>query len=93
MTEEGSIKTQAYQAELTPDAIEYLKGFTETVTLNSPWSKSKETRECYNWCEQHLGTKYKDWYMLNQTVHFKNNRGATMFRLMWSHLVVSSKSS
>lgn len=95
MTEDGSIRLahEVYQAELTKDATDYLAGFTETATLVKPWSKSTETRECYDWCEQHLGIKYKDWYMMNQTVYFKNTKGATMFRLMWSHLVVSSKSS
>ncbi len=91
---EGSIKTpDSYKMTLGPDAQEYLLGFTESASLIGSYQKNLEVRECYKWCETHLGAKYKDWFMLNETIHFKNNKGATMFRLMWGHLIAHSKSS
>lgn len=93
MTDELSVKTPgSYSLTLGKDAIEYLSGFTEAVTLKGSYQKTPEVRECYKWCEAHLGTKYKDWFMMNETLHFKNNKGATMFRLMWGHLIVDSNS-
>lgn len=91
---EGSIKTpDSYKMTLGPDAQEYLRGFTETVTLKGDYQKDREVRECYKWCEAHLGIKYKDWFMIHSGIHFKNNKSATMFRLMWGHLIVHSNSS
>lgn len=91
---EGSIKDPgSYTLTLGKDAVEYLRGFTETVSLKSSYQKSQEVRDCYKWCDQHLGIKYKDWYMIHSSIHFKDSKGATMFRLMWGHLITHSHSS
>lgn len=91
---EGSIKTpDSYTITLGPDAQEYLRGFTEIVRLAGSYQKTPAVRECYTWCEKHLGAKYKDWYMIHSSIYFKNNKKATMFRLTWGHLIVSSQSS
>ncbi len=34
-----------------------------------------------------MGTKYKDWFMMGNTVHFKDNMRVTLFRLVWSDLI------
>jgi uncharacterized protein YueI len=88
LEEEHSIRLQdSYQMTLGKDAHEYLGSFTECVTLKSSWSKSQEVKECYKWCEQHLGIKYKDWFMMNTTLYFKNSKKATFFRLTWNDLI------
>ena len=94
MIDGGSIKEPGgYRMTLGKDAIEYLKGFTETATLKGSYARSPEVKECYRWCEAHLGVKYRDWFMMNDSVHFKNNKSATMFRLAWGHLIISSKTT
>jgi hypothetical protein len=77
----------SYQADLTKDALDYLNSFTEKVKLNGTWAKTPEVKECYLWCEKHLGVKYRDWYLLGSTLHFKDSKNATMFRLTWSELI------
>lgn len=94
MIENSNIKEpNRYSAALGKDAIEYLRGFTETARLKGSYQKNPEVKECYKWCEAHLGTKYRDWFMLQESIHFKNNKGATLFRLMWGHLIADSQSS
>ena len=84
----ASIKQpDSYSAELGKDAIAYLRGFTEKVRLKGTWARDQEVKDCYRWCEQHLGVKYKDWYMLGSTLHFKDTKRATIFRLTWSDLI------
>ena len=88
MISEGSIRpANSYSMTLGKDAVEYLNTFTEVVTLNASWAKSKEVKECYAWCEANMGAKYKDWYMFNDSIHFKDGKHATMFRLTWHHII------
>lgn len=88
MTEEHSIKVPGtYTMTVGKDAAEYLSGFTESVTLKGTWFKNSDVKACYAWCEQHLGIKYKDWFMMGSTLHFKDTKKATMFRLTWSDLI------
>jgi hypothetical protein len=88
MTDEPSIKVPGtYTMTLGKDAEEYLSGFTECVTLRGTWAKSPEVKSCYAWCEQHLGIKYKDWFMMGDTLHFKDTKKATFFRLTWNDLI------
>lgn len=77
----------------TPSAANFFDSFTEHATLKYSWETSKQVRECYNWCEKHLGVKNQDWYMMDKTIHFKNSKGATMFKLMWADLIEESKST
>jgi hypothetical protein len=88
MNNEGSIRpANSYTMTLDKDAADYLTGFTEMVSLKGTWQKSAEVRECYKWCEQNLGAKYKDWFMYKDSIHFKDTKRATIFRLTWSHLI------
>jgi hypothetical protein len=88
MIQEASIKIPGtYTMSLDKDAQEYLRGFTEVVSLRGTWAKSKEVKECYAWCEQHLGVKYKDWFMMGSALYFKDTKKATFFRLTWNDLI------
>jgi hypothetical protein len=88
MIDEHSIKVPGtYTMTLGKDAMEYLQAFTEQVELKGTWQKDAGVKECYLWCEQHLGIKYKDWCMVGRTIYFKNTKSATMFRLTWCDLI------
>lgn len=88
MIQEPSIKIPGtYSMTLDKDAQQYLRGFTERATLKGTWARSPEVKSCYAWCEQHLGIKYKDWFMMGDTIHFKDNKKATFFRLTWGDLI------
>jgi hypothetical protein len=88
MIEEHSIKESgSYTMTLGKDAQDYLLGFTEQATLKGTWAKDAEVKLCYTWCEEHLGVKYKDWFMMGNTIYFKDSRNATFFRLTWSDLI------
>ena len=94
MIDGSSIKEPGgYHMTLGKDAIEYLESFTEMATLSGSYTRNPEVKECYRWCEAHLGVKYRDWFMMNNSIYFKNNKSATMFRLTWGHLIISSKTT
>jgi hypothetical protein len=88
MTEEGSIRpANSYKMTLGKDATDYLAEFTERVGLKGSWQKNPELKECYKWCEENMGVKYKDWFWLNHSIYFKNNKKATFFRLKWMDII------
>lgn len=76
-----------YSIVLSKDAQDYLNGFTERAQLKWTWGKSSEVKECYTWCEKHLGIKYKDWFMMGDVIHFKDTKKATFFRLTWGDII------
>ena len=85
---EGSIRpANSYIMTLDKDATDYIKGFDVSIELRGTWAKSKDIKQCYEWCESHMGAKYRDWFMIGNTMHFKNGKHATMFRLTWNHLI------
>ena len=53
-------------------------------------------REVYEWCEQYMGVKYKDWFMVRQgtnksnSVWIKSPKKATLFRLKWNDIIEDS---
>ena len=73
--------------ELTKDAQDYLKGFSVSVRLRGDYQRNPHVKECYQWCEANMGAKYKDWFMMGSTVHFKDTMRVTLFRLVWSDLI------
>ncbi len=73
--------------EMTREAIEYLNTFSVKVKLTASYQKSARVKECYKWCEANMGAKYKDWYMMGNTIHFKDSKRVTMFRLVWFDLI------
>lgn len=85
---EGSIRpANSYSMTLGKDATVYLAEFTEVVALKGTWQKSPELRECYTWCEQNMGSKYKDWFWMNDSIYFKNSKKASFFRLKWMDVI------
>lgn len=82
-----NVKPPDYRMALSKDAIEYLSGFSETVRLRGSYQKSQHVKDCYHWCEANMGTKYKDWFMMGDSIHFKDSMRVTLFRLVWSDLI------
>jgi hypothetical protein len=76
-------------------AFEYLSEFKDIIYIAS--RQSGDIKECYTWCEQKLGVKYRDWFMMldgnragvicGARLYVKNPKKATMFRLRWLDLV------
>ena len=74
---------------------DYLKDFGAKIHIKTnidvAWN-----REVYDWCEQYMGTKYKDWFMIRQglnksnTVWIKSPKRATLFRLKWNDIIEES---
>lgn len=74
---------------------DYLKQFGARINIRNDvdiaWN-----REVYNWCEQYMGAKYKDWFMVRQGVNKSNAvwirspKRATLFRLKWNDIIEDS---
>ena len=74
---------------------DYLKDFGAKINIRSDVDIAWH-REVYDWCEEFMGIKYKDWFMVRQglnkdnTVWIKSPKRATLFRLKWNHLINDS---
>ncbi len=74
---------------------EYLKEFGAKIHIRTDVDIAYN-REVYDWCEQYMGAKYKDWFMIRQglnksnTVWIKSPKRATLFRLKWNDIIEDS---
>jgi hypothetical protein len=74
---------------------DYLKDFGARIHIRSDVDVAWN-REVYEWCEQHMGTKYKDWFMIRQgtaksnAIWIKSPKRATFFRLKWNEIIADS---
>lgn len=74
---------------------DYLKQFGAKINIRTDvdiaWN-----REVYDWCEQYMGAKYKDWFMVRRemsksnSVWIKSPKRATLFRLKWNDIIEDS---
>lgn len=67
---------------------DYLKQFEYHITLKLGNSYTREFKEFNAWCEQRLGTKYKDWFITSDsrgtyTLHARSNKWAAFLALTW----------
>ena len=51
--------------DVTDSISDYLKKFEYSITLTLGQVYSPEFKEFQVWCEQRLGAKYKDWFIVN----------------------------
>lgn len=87
------LPNQAIDLEHAKDTIRYISQFDYHIVLNVGPSYSTAFKETYTWCEQHLGTKYKDWYMLingakgQVVLHVNDTKWLTIFRLTFPEVI------
>ena len=89
----------AYQIDpaLTDSISEYLKGFTHHFDISLGKAYSPEAKDFYAWCEQHLGKKYKDWFVVSNSkttyrVWCKSSKHVTFLRLKYSESIDNASS-
>lgn len=76
----------------------YIRNFDSAIRLNR---NAMQLLEVYRWCEQHLGVKYKDWFIYDVkdyafsspahpnrcVIYIKSAKSATLFRLRWMDVI------
>jgi hypothetical protein len=72
--------------------INYLERFDYAVKVKLGKVYSKEFKEFYAWCDQHLGVHYKDWFIINAgkdiyTLRCRNDKWATFLALSWFDVI------
>ena len=75
----------------TPN-IDYLERFDYAITVKLGKSYSKEFKTFYEWCNSHLGVKYKDWFIVSSgkdtyTLKCRNNKWAMFLALTWIDVI------
>jgi hypothetical protein len=82
---------------MTPErsAYEYMSKFEDRISLTL---SNAQLREVDAWCKQHMGVKYRDWFILSKSnkagvitggvLHIKIPKYATLFRLKWMDYVL-----
>jgi hypothetical protein len=84
MNENQTIKEWRSRADR--DNTEYLAKFTIRLTLQLGPIWDPEFEDFTLWCEQHLGTKYKDWFLVSAgrgryTLHARDSKWTTFLLL------------
>lgn len=77
----------------TKAKLEYIAQFNYRVNLRLGSTYSAEFEQFHNWCEQHLGTKFKDWFMITKgkgvyTLFSKDNKWAMFLVLTYVDNIV-----
>jgi hypothetical protein len=91
----GSLKLPG---EADPDVArivqEYLDRFHCVIHLGKDKFNHKEL---YKWCSDHLGEKYKDWFIYEGgaqdrvwAIQIRSPKHSTFFRLKWNDAIVKS---
>jgi hypothetical protein len=75
--------------------FEYLSKFEHHIVLNCGESHNSKFKEVYHWCSDHLGVRYKDWFMMNnstkgQILHVNDTKWITMLQLTFPEVIVHS---
>lgn len=72
----------------------YISQFDCCITVKK---HSASRAELYQWCADHLGSKYRDWFIheggtydKTWAIHIRSPKRATMFRLRWIDIIVDS---
>lgn len=89
------MQTQKYNQALkntSPQIEEYLSNFGYRIRLKAGYTWSAEFQEFNKWCEENLGTKYKDWFLAaggnrHYILYVKNNKWASFLALRFAELV------
>ncbi len=72
---------------------DYLSKFSYHVELSLGASWTTEFKDFNAWCEQRLGTKYKDWFLYSTgsktyILFLRNDRWASFLALTWVDFIV-----
>ena len=93
--EDGTVKMPG---ETNPDfarvVTEYMQQFHCVIHLDK---RNLDRKELYQWCTDHLGEKYKDWFIYEGggydkvwVIHIKSPKKSTFFRLKYNDIIVKS---
>jgi hypothetical protein len=67
---------------------DYLKQFEYRLTVKLGASHTKEFKEFNEWCQEHLGTKFKDWFITSSsrgvyTLYARSSKWASFLALTY----------
>jgi len=89
-----SIK-EPYQAdpEFARAVHEYMTTFGYSIQLRLGPSHSDKFKDFHAWCREHLGTQYRDWFIMNHgpgiyTLRCKDNKWAMFLALSWVDIII-----
>lgn len=76
-----------------PSYWAYRKQFEYHITIQLGKSYSTEFKEFCAWCNDHMGAKYKDWFIIdigkgNYTLFARNTKWATFLTLTWVDKII-----
>jgi hypothetical protein len=79
-------------AEFTQAYWDYLKQFEYRLTVKLGPSHTDKFKEFTQWCQSHLGIKYRDWFMTSNgkgtyTLHVQSSKWATFLALAWFDVI------
>jgi hypothetical protein len=84
--------------ESNPDfaraVVDYISQFDSSIVVSN---RHIDRMELYQWCSDHLGSKYQDWFVYEGgtyektwNIYIRSARRATMFRLRWADAILDS---
>ena len=96
MIAEHSIKVPGTDTmTLSKDAIDYIKRFPYYIDVQAGHVYDAQFKDFMNWCNQTLGIKFKDWYLMNngkQTyrLHMRDSKYSMFLTLKYSDIIIGS---
>jgi len=77
------------------ETASYLSKFDHQIILMLGQSYTSNFKEVTQWCNEHFGVKFRDWFMLSSgkkeyILYVKDTRWVTMFHLKFTHLILHS---
>ncbi len=73
---------------------EYMKNFPYNIRVKLGKVYSQEFKDFNNWCEDNLGTKYKDWFLVGSpgryTLYLKDTKKSMFLALKFSEAIDST---
>lgn len=79
-----------------PEASAYLKGFPYHIDIVAGQVYDPRFKEFAAWCNQSLGVKFKDWFLLSTgkttyRLHMRDTKHSMFLSLKYSDLIEGSK--
>lgn len=83
--------------ELDPDMARIAKEYLQNFAYYKIKKDHAIKEDLYEWCSQHMGEKYRDWFVHEGgrydkwwTVNVRNPRHSTLFALRWADFIIES---
>lgn len=75
-------------SDMGPSYWAYIKQFEYRVTVQLGKAYTPEFKEFCAWCDQHMGVKYKDWFIADvgkgrYTLFARNTKWAIFLAITW----------